>query len=174
MDGGIPDGVLVARARDGDTRAAEELVTRHAVTAWRAAYAVTGHREMADDAVQDGFERAFGALDRFDVRRPFAPWICRIVTNRALTAVARGTAAVEFDESVHGVGEGGRDEAALEVRDALRDLDRDRRAVVVLRIVLGFSPEESASILGVPVGTVHSRLSRGLADLRRLLEVPAG
>lgn len=168
-----PDGDLVTRARAGDERAAGELVTRHAQTAWRAAYAITGREDLADEAVQDGFERAFGALDRFDATRRFAPWICRIVANRALTLVARGRPAVEFDEMLHGVDEDDRDGAAREVRAALRALDPDRRAVVVLRIVLGFSPDESASILDVPVGTIHSRLSRGLADLRRALEVPA-
>ncbi len=173
MDARSPDGELVARALAGDERAAGELVTRHASTAWRAAYAITGRADLADDAVQDGFERAFGALDRFDAARRFAPWICRIVANRALTLVARTRAAVEFDEMRHGVDEEGRDEAAREVRAALRTLEPDRRAVVVLRIVLGFSPDEAAEILGVPVGTVHSRLSRGLADLRRELEVSA-
>ncbi|MGD9573552.1 MAG: RNA polymerase sigma factor [Thermoleophilia bacterium] len=167
------DGALVARARQGDGRAAEELAGRHVATAWRAAYAITGRRDLADDAVQDGFERAFAALDRFDLRRPFGPWVNRIVANRAITLSSRTPPAVEFDETLHGGGSDP-DDAARDVREALRGLDHDRRAVVVLRFVLGFSPQESAEILGVPVGTVHSRLHRALADLRRLLEVPAG
>ncbi len=166
------DGALVARARGGDGRAAEELAGRHVQTAWKAAYAITGRRDLADDAVQDGFERAFSALDRFDVSRPFGPWVNRIVANRAITLASRGVQAVEFDESLH-AGSAEADLSAHEVRDALRGLDPDRRAVVVLRLVLGFTPDESAEILDVPVGTVHSRLHRALADMRRLLEVPA-
>jgi RNA polymerase sigma-70 factor, ECF subfamily len=171
VDAMSPDGRLVARARGGDTRAAEELAERHVRAAWRAAYAVTGRRDLADDAVQDGFERAFEALDRFDLSRPFAPWLVRIVVNRALTLVTRTAPSVEFDETVHGVSEGA--EAAREVVDALMRLDPDRRAVVVLRVVVGLSPDETAAALDVPVGTVHSRLHRALADLRRALEVTA-
>lgn len=172
MRGHSRDGALVARAREGDARAAEELASRHVRQAWRAAYAITGRRELADDAVQDGFERAFRALERFDVTRPFAPWLTHIVVNRALTIVARARRTEEFDEELHSPGDD-RDEVRREVVDALARIDDDRRAVVVMRIVVGFSPEETASALAIPVGTVHSRLHRGLAELRSALEVPA-
>src|SRR5256714_15587412 len=78
------DGKLVELARRGSRDAAAELFARHWRAAWRAAYAVTGRREMADDVAQDAFERAFAALSRFDERRPFAPWLHRIVVNRCL------------------------------------------------------------------------------------------
>src|SRR5436305_11751343 len=75
---------LVALARRGSRDAAGELITRHWRAAWRAAYVVTGRRELADDVAQDAFERAFAALARFDERRPFGPWLHRIVVNRCL------------------------------------------------------------------------------------------
>src|SRR5919202_5794546 len=78
------DAKLVELARRGSRDAAGELFSRHWLGAWRAAYAVTGRRELADDVAQDAFERAFAALARFDARRPFAPWLHRIVVNRAL------------------------------------------------------------------------------------------
>src|SRR3954453_15286926 len=78
------DAKLVELARRGSRDAAAELFTRHWRAAWRAAYAVTGRRALADDVAQDAFERAFGALARFDERRPFAPWLHRIVVNRSL------------------------------------------------------------------------------------------
>src|ERR671928_107876 len=78
------DAKLVELARKGSRDAAGELFSRHWRDAWRAAYAVTGRRAMADDVAQDAFERAFAALSRFDARRPFAPWLHRIVVNRAL------------------------------------------------------------------------------------------
>lgn len=171
MRGHSADGALVARARGGDLRAADELASLHVRQAWRAAYAVTGRPDLADDAVQDGFERAFGALDRFDVSRSFAPWINRIVINRALSLVARARPTVEFDEERHPV-DAERIEAHRDVADALSRVTPDRRVVVVMRIVVGFSPEETATALGIPVGTVHSRLHRGLAELRAALEVP--
>src|SRR5207248_6907268 len=82
---GVPsDGDLVRRARAGSRDAAGELFERHWHGAWRAARVVTGSRDMADDVAQDAFERAFAALSRFDERRPFAPWLHRIVVNRSL------------------------------------------------------------------------------------------
>src|SRR5690349_11164893 len=78
------DRDLVRRARRGDREAAAALFGRYWRDAWRAAFAITGRRSLADDVAADGFERAFSALDRFDERRPFAPWLHRIVTNRAL------------------------------------------------------------------------------------------
>ena len=78
------DAELVGRAREGSRDAAAELFARHWPDAWRVARAVTGRRDMADDVAQDAFERAFAALGRFDRRRPFAPWLHRIVVNRSL------------------------------------------------------------------------------------------
>lgn len=174
-DGPMPahsaDGALVARARRGDPRAADELASRHVRQAWRAAYAITGRPDLADDAVQDGFERAFGALEQFDLSRPFAPWLNRIVVNRALSLVTRARPTEEFDEDRHATGPG-EDGDHLDVADALTRIAPERRAVVVMRIVAGFSPQETAEALGIAVGTVHSRLHRGLADLRAALEVP--
>lgn len=170
MPGHPADGTLVARARAGDPRAADELAVRHVRRVWRAAYAITGRPDLADDAVQDGFEKAFGALDRFDVSRPFAPWITRIVVNRALSLVTRARPTEEFDEERH---RAPRDRLAtdLEIADALTRIAPERRVVVVMRIVVGFTPQETAEALGIAVGTVHSRLHRGLADLRAELEV---
>src|SRR2546423_14841766 len=68
------DAKLVELARTGSRDAAAELLSRHWRPAWRAAYAITGRRELADDLAHDAFERALAALSRFDEPRPFAPW----------------------------------------------------------------------------------------------------
>src|SRR5689334_23843069 len=78
------DAKLVQLARRGSRDAAAELFARHWRSAWRAAYVLSGRRELADDVAQDAFERAFAALGRFDERRPFGPWLHRIVINRCL------------------------------------------------------------------------------------------
>src|SRR2546421_3827053 len=78
------DAKLAELARTGSRDAAAELFARHWRPAWRAAYAITGRRELADDVAQDAFERAFAALARFDERRPVAPWLHRVVANRCL------------------------------------------------------------------------------------------
>ncbi len=141
--------------------------------AWRAAYLVVGSREGADDAVQDAFERVFRNLSRFDVDRPFAPWLRRIVINCAIDHARGSQRHAELDENVIGSLDGG-----LEVADDLRlaisaiaQLPLDHRVAVVLRLIYGFSPDEAADILGVRVGTIHSRLSRALKDLRERIEV---
>src|SRR6266545_3555836 len=150
------DGELVAAARAGSREAAAELFERHWPGAWRAAYAVTGRRDMADDVAQDAFERAFAALSRFDRRRPFAPWLHRIVVNRSLDLLRseRRLVGGELVEGEWHDSEDG-DRALLE---AVASLPLQRRVVVMLRYGLGFAPAVIASILGLPEGTVHSRL----------------
>lgn len=74
---------LAAAARVDSGRVAEALFDEHWLTAWRAAYAVTGRRDLADDAAQDAFVNAIRSLPRFDRGRPFAPWITTIALNCA-------------------------------------------------------------------------------------------
>src|SRR5919202_3831876 len=165
------DAKLVKLARTGSREAAAELFSRHWRDAWCAAFAVTGRREMADDVAQDAFERAFAALSRFDERRPFAPWLHRIVVNRCLDLLRRerrltgGEAELErlewYDDS--------RGDADL--LEAVAGLSLQRRVVIVLRYGLGYSPAAIARLLGVPTGTVNSRLARALEELRATYEV---
>src|SRR5436309_11760292 len=168
---GVPsDGDLVRRARAGSRDAAGELFERHWHGAWRAARVVTGSRTMADDVAQDAFERAFAALSRFDERRPFAPWLHRIVANRCLDLLRaeRRLAGDAELERLEARDPGGGDTELLE---AVAGLSLQRRVVVVLRYGLGYPPAAIASILDLPVGTVHSRLARALDDLRATYEV---
>jgi RNA polymerase sigma-70 factor, ECF subfamily len=163
------DGELVVRARAGSREAAAELFERHWPRAWRMARAVTGRRDMADDVAQDAFERAFAALSRFDERRPFAPWLQRIVVNRSLDLLRseRRLVGLESAERIEGEWR----DAAAEYRallQAVSGLSPQRRVVIVLRYGLGLPPAEIAELLGLPVGTIHSRLARGLEDLRGL------
>src|SRR4051812_8539116 len=98
--GGVRDPSARApggRARRGDREAAAALFRRYWRDAWRAAFAITGRRSLADDVAADGFERAFGALGRFDDRRPFGPWLHRIVANRAIDLV-RAERRISADE----------------------------------------------------------------------------
>lgn len=162
------DADLVARARGGSRAAAAELFERHWSAAWRAAYAVTGRRAMADDVAQDAFERAFAALGRFDQTRPFGPWLHRIVVNRALDLL-RSERRLVGETAERGEWADVRDgDAAL--LDAVSALPLQRRVVVVLRFGLGLSPSAIAALLGVPVGTVNSRLARALDQLRAQYE----
>jgi RNA polymerase sigma-70 factor (ECF subfamily) len=161
------DADLVARARGGSREAAAELFERYWGAAWRAAYAVTGRRAMADDVAQDAFERAFAALGRFDERRPFGPWLHRIVVNRALDLLRSERRLVGDVVEAEWVDVRDGDVALL---DAVSALPLQRRVVVVLRFGLGLTPSAIADVLGVPVGTVSSRLARALDQLRAQYE----
>jgi RNA polymerase sigma-70 factor (ECF subfamily) len=137
---------------------------------------VTGDRALADDAAQEAIQKAFKALDRFDETRPFGPWLKRIAINRAIDGLRRDRRlAVLHDESqaLHGwtLGEAPDEDLRLwAVADAVAALGAAKRTVVVLRYWLDLPLEEIAGVLGLPVGTVASRLHRALADLRSALE----
>jgi RNA polymerase sigma-70 factor (ECF subfamily) len=165
------DAELVQLARHGSRDAAAELFSRHWHSAWRAAYAITGRRELADDVAQDAFERAFAALARFDERRPFGPWLYRIVVNRCLDLLRTERRMVAGDAELarlewHDVPSGDR-----ELLDAVASLSLQRRVVIVLRYGLGYTPSAIAELLDLPTGTVNSRLARALEDLRVQYEV---
>jgi len=165
------DRELVRKARRGDREAAAALFRRYWRDAWRAAYAITGRRSLADDVASDGFERAFAALGRFDDRRPFGPWLHRIVANRAFDVLRaeRRLSDEELPElpdhaPSHEVG----DRSLLA---AVVGLSLERRVVVVLRYGVGMTPKQIADALDLPVGTVNSRLARALEQLRDSSEV---
>ena len=165
-----PDPELIGLARRGSAEAAGTLFDRYWEAAWSAAYAVTGHRALADDAAQDAIQQAFGALHRFDVTRPFGPWLKRIAINRAIDHLRRERRVDLLDEdTLHGwtLGEAAEEDVRLwAVADAVAALGAAKRAVVVLHYWLDLPLEEIAGVLGLPVGTVASRLSRALAELR--------
>ena len=165
------DAVLVRAACSGDRDAAAALFRRHWRPAWNVAYGITGRRAMADDIAADAFERAFSALGRFDRRRPFAPWLHRIVVNRALDLLRAERRLVGADLVPEP--EADPDPAVVdrELLGAVQALPLQRRVVVILRYGVGMSPAEIAGVLDLPVGTIHSRLARALEQLRGEFEV---
>jgi RNA polymerase sigma-70 factor (ECF subfamily) len=149
----------------------EALFKAHWAPAHRAAFLIVHDAAAAEDIAQEAFLAAIRALDRFDRRRPFGPWLHRIVVNRAIDwsrarALRREVAdlpeqAAPPDQPV-GWSE--------EVIAALACLDPDQRATVVLRHLLEYTPGEIAGLLEVPRGTVNSRLRRALDRLAAELE----
>lgn len=165
------DAVLVRRAQKGSREAAAGLFERYWPQAWRAALAVTGSHASADDVAQDAFERAFSCLAGFDASRPFGPWLHRIVVNRAIDVLRRDRRRATLESEAREFSSSGSDDAPDPLAlAALAELSTERRVVVVLRHLLDFTPPEIAEMLGVPVGTVNSRLGRALAELRERLE----
>jgi RNA polymerase sigma-70 factor (ECF subfamily) len=175
----VPEDRLIARARDGDARAFEELVRRHQVIAFRTAFVLTGSAVEAEDAAQDAFVKAWHALGRFRAGAPFRPWLLAIVAHEASTRRrsagrrAAWTARAAQDERwVPPAAQAPTEVAVLErertstLLAALALLDPRDREVVELRHVLGLSEREAAAVLGCRPGTVKSRLSRALERLR--------
>jgi RNA polymerase sigma-70 factor (ECF subfamily) len=171
-----PDTELVVLARGGSTEAAGALFDRYWIVAWRAAYAITADRGLADDAGQEAFVKAFAALDRFDETQPFAPWLRRIAINVAVDSLRRSRRleVVHDEESTFhawSLGESAEDDLRRwAVADAVARLGVGKRVVVVLHYWLDLPLEEVAGILGLPIGTVASRLARAKDELRTVLE----
>jgi len=152
----------VGGAQRGSVSDLEALFRTHWPRAHRAAYLVTHDAGAAEDIAQESFLAALRALDTFDRRRPFGPWLHRIVVNRAIdwTRARRLRSEVELTESLRApeMGDPPRDDVLAK----LATLSPEHRAVVVMRYLLEFTPGEIAEALGLPRGTVNSRLRRGL------------
>jgi len=177
---------VVERARRGDIRAYEELVRQYQDFAFRLAYTILGSAEEAEDAAQEGFVRAYHALDRFRDGAPVRPWLLTIVANAArtrratsarrptLTLQAVATAADDSARSPEAVALVA--EQRLELLGAVNALRDDDQRVIAYRYFLDLSEAEMAQLLGCARGTVKSRLSRALTRLRQQLVTgaPAG
>jgi RNA polymerase sigma-70 factor, ECF subfamily len=160
------DAALLRAIDRGDEVALAELFNRHWPAAHRAAWLVSHDAQAAEDIAQEAFLAALQRLDGFDRRRPFAPWLHRIVVNRAIDFVRARAARREVNGAAL-------PEPAAQERAALEDetvaalarLGPDQRAVVVLRHLLGYTPGQIAALLDLPRGTVNSRLRRALDEL---------
>ena len=172
----LEDAELIERARTGEVMAYEELVRRYQDVAVRTAHIVSPDGD-AEDAVQEAFVKAYAALSRFRIEAPFRPWLLRIVANEArnrrrsagrraglVLRVAedrRPDDAAPSPESAVLAGEARA--ALLAAVNSLRDDDRE---IIGARYFLELSEAEAAEALGIPRGTVKSRLSRALGRLR--------
>jgi len=170
------EGVLVALAVAGDRAAFGALVERYAGVARRVAWAILGNAADADDAAQDAMLSALVKLDQYDPRRPFGPWLLRIVANAATDRRRRRSVRRSEPLDVGFAAGGPRPDATAErralgerLRQALAELSERRRAAVVLFDVEGYSHAEIAAILGIPEGTVRSEVFHGRRRLRALL-----
>ena len=177
------------RAQRGDSAAFGELVRGHQTAVFNVAYRLLGRRQDAEDAAQEAFMRAYRALDRFDVERPFAPWIKRIATNvcynwlekeRKRTAVTaadlrrEGGEPISLDDIAASPATPEHALAAAEqtdrVRAALLQLPPRYRVVVELRHFQDLSYAEIAEVVERPLSDVKSDLFRGRKKLAQLLK----
>jgi RNA polymerase sigma-70 factor (ECF subfamily) len=175
---GPDETFLLARARQGDLAAFEEVVRRHQRRVYGVALRIVRAHDVADDVAQETFVRAWRSLDRFDLGRPFGPWVCRIAANLAVNHVrsprAREEGLPEGHAEVPSADPGPLGtvldaEAKRVLDEAVDRLSPEQRAVFVLRAVEEMSYEEIAGALGINPGTVMSRLFRARARLAKTL-----
>jgi RNA polymerase sigma-70 factor, ECF subfamily len=176
--GELDDIQLVERVRTGDGTAYDRLVERHMRRAFSIAYRLLGHREDAEDLVQDAFLQALERIDSFDTSRSFGPWFYRILVNRGLNQrKARSVRQAELLPLDLASGDPLPDRAAEQtelrarLRAALDELPEKQRVAVQLFEIEGFSGSEIAEILGIPAGTVRYHLHQARHTLRDALEV---
>jgi RNA polymerase sigma-70 factor, ECF subfamily len=166
---GADERAWVRGAQAGSVSDLEALFREHWPRAYRAAYLVVHDAAAAEDIAQESFLSALRALDRFDRKRPFGPWLHRIVVNRAIDWARARTLRREIGDEPLAATESPpfRPDAVLSegIVAALAELSPEHRAVIVLRYVLDYTPGEIAELLEVPRGTVNSRLRRGLDQL---------
>ncbi len=178
------DSVLIARAVRGDSAAYEEIVQRYQQVAFRTAYVIAGSAADAEDSAQEGFVKAYRALDRFRLDATFRPWLLRIVANEARNRVRssgrRQQLELRLSEGFRPGDAAPSPEAVAVATDERRRLlamvnalSDDDRLVITSRYFLELNVEETAAALGVPEGTVKSRLSRALARLKDRVEEAA-
>jgi RNA polymerase sigma-70 factor, ECF subfamily len=171
---GRSEAASVRGAQAGSTSDLEELFRAHWPRAYRAAYLVVHDAAAAEDIAQESFLAAVRALGTFDRRRPFGPWLHRIVVNRAIDwarsrAVRREVGLAHAEAAPEERCSGEAAPLSQPVLAALAALPPEQRAVIVLRHLLEYTPGEIARLLELPRGTVNSRLRRGLDDLAERL-----
>jgi RNA polymerase sigma-70 factor (ECF subfamily) len=164
-----PDPRTLARARQGDLDAFEELVRSYQADVWRFACHFTRDRALAEDVTQETFIRAFRFLHSFRGDSRFTSWLLRITRNCAMDTIKRyrGRVLPEAPPSA-----GSPDpQARVELQAALAAVSDEHREPFLLIEVFGLSYQEAADVLSLPVGTVKSRMHRARLALMQALEV---
>ncbi len=177
----LPDGELLALARDNDADAFAVIYDRHATAAYSLAHRICGSRALAEDVVQEAFLSLWRRLDRYDAARgEVRSWLLGIVHNGAIDKLRQ----TSLHERRRAGSEGLEDrlqspertdleveqrEQASEVQAALRTLPPEQRHVIELAYFDGLTHTEIAARLELPVGTIKGRMRLGLAKLAGIL-----
>lgn len=169
---------LVRRAKADDRAALAELLGAHTTQAYRLALHIVRNQADAEDATQTAFIKALTNLAQFDERRPFAPWLLRIVIHEALNLKRAERTRLAFWQRHSQVAQSPETvESAVMVRveheelwRALNGLQDDDRIVLTLSFFMGLGEADVAEALGIKRGTVKSRKHYALVRLRALVE----
>lgn len=171
----------IRRCQAGEEAALGVLFELHHRAVMRTSYGIVRNFDLAEDVTQQVFIQLFTSIKRYDLKRPFPPWLHRIAVNRSLDELRRPRhrdvdlrAAEELPSlSMRPEQEAEASELRAAVRKAIGTLDPKHRATIVLRYYQGFSEAEMATALHCRRGTVKSRLYYALRRLREILEAKA-
>ena len=178
MAGALDDHMLIAAAQGGDTVALDRLLRRHYDRIWGLCRRLAGNHSDAEDATQEALIAIARGLRSFDGRAAFTTWSYRVATNACLDELRRRARRpvphVSADEPIT-VDPGPLPDhivERLDIDEALTHVHDDFRVAVVLRDLCDLEYSDIAELLGVPAGTVRSRIARGRAQLARQLGNP--
>jgi RNA polymerase sigma-70 factor (ECF subfamily) len=173
---------LIRKCKGGDARFYEPLVRAYEPPGLRMAVAMLGNMDDARDALQEAFVKAYEALHRFDLRRPFGPWFYQILRNQCRDVLRSRQARFRLEalderlelrpaDSERGPERLRRKAAARELLwKALERIGDEHREILVLKELQGFRYNEIANVLEIPEGTVASRLYHARRALKTVLE----
>jgi RNA polymerase sigma-70 factor, ECF subfamily len=163
---------LMRRAAAGDPRSFHALVDRHAQRLFRLAVSLVGNAADSEDVLQETFIGAFKGLQSFEGRSSVRTWLTRILVTQAARwhRDRRRSRAQTMDESIPAEGTSTAPDAGMDVSAAMQRLSPEHRQVLALREFEQMSYEEIAEVLGVPRGTVESRLHRARSEMREKLK----
>jgi RNA polymerase sigma-70 factor (ECF subfamily) len=178
------DRRLIAECLRGRTAAFGELVRRYQDRLYHSIYRVVDNAEDAADVVQDAFLNAYQSLNSFKGDAEFFTWLYRIAFNSAISLKRKRKAVLRLEWGDGKPGHEPPDESAfiepgsnlartedeVILQNALNRLSPEHRSVLVLKDLEGQKYEDIAEILGVPIGTIRSRLHRARLELRELLQ----
>jgi RNA polymerase sigma-70 factor (ECF subfamily) len=172
----INDEVLVIRAQEGAVEALGQLIERWQDRLWRLAWRLTDDEQAAWDVLQEAWIVVSRRIGRLEDPAAFPAWAYRITSNKSRDWIRRRQRMRRADEAYGRrwrdaeTGQDCTDRHYADLRDALADLPGPDRAILSLRYEDGFHTAEIAEILGIPSGTVKSRLHHARQRLRRFLE----
>ena len=166
----------IRRCQAGEEAGLGVLFELHQQSVFRTAYGIMRSHALAEDIAQQVFIEVFGSIKRYDAKRPFRPWLHRIVVNRSLDELRRRKNRFIPIEAAGNLPSptASPEQAAeeSELRDAIRKalvyLEPKHRAVIVLRYYQGFSEAEMSKVLNCRRGTVKSRLHYAIRRLREI------
>lgn len=178
----MTDDALVAEVLHGDERAFRDLVERHRPRLHTLAGGILHDDDLASDAVQDAFLKAYGALSEYRGRGVFTAWIRRILVNHCLSLLRQRHRYLSLDDLDREVVDSDRtpeeqmvaQNETERIRRAMGRLPAHYRAALVLRAVEGLSYREIAQLLAVPESTIETWIHRGRLRMRTLLGSDGG